>query len=131
MTAVQTGDVSRRVLVVDDFPVIRRIIAAQLDALGITDVDTAEDGREAMRLLLARPYDLVISDWNMEPVSGADLIRAARANAALDRTRFMVVTAESRTEVLLAARAAGADMHLLKPFKVGALRTKLEQAWAA
>lgn len=131
MTFGQSGAAPRRVLVVDDFAVMRRIIAAQLHSLGMTSVDIAVDGVQALQMLQEHQYDLVISDWNMEPMSGADLIRAARATPANARTRFLVITAESRNDVLLAAKQAGADMHLLKPFKAGALRAKLDQAWAA
>jgi len=116
-----------KVLVVDDYSTMRRIIRNQLTQLGYTDIDEAADGAEALRKLREVHYGLVISDWNMEPMTGYDLLRQVRADEKLKETPFIIVTAEA-ADNLVAARSAGADNTIIKPFNTATLETKISSA---
>lgn len=131
MEKSQKANSQRTALIVEDFPVMRRILRHQLVELGFQDIDTAANGLEALSLLGNRPYDIVISDWNMHPITGEDLVRAVRADQKLAETRFVMITADSRTERMVAARLAGVDAHLLKPFDARTLGEKIRMACAA
>src|ERR1700744_3605208 len=96
-------DTSLPVLVVDDYATMVRIIRNLLGQIGFADIDEANDGATALAKLRQRRYGLVISDWNMQPTSGYDLLRQVRADPDLDTTPFIVMTAEARTEHVLAA----------------------------
>src|SRR5271168_4008275 len=96
-------DSSMSVLVVDDYSTMVRIIRNLLRQLGFEDVDDACDGATALAKMKSKRYGLVISDWNMEPMTGYDLLREVRSNPALGETPFIMVTAESRTENVIAA----------------------------
>ena len=120
-----------KVLVVDDYSTMRRIIKNQLMQLGYTDIDEAADGNEALRKLREVHYGLVISDLNMEPMTGYDLLRQVRADEKLKETPFIIVTAEAAAENLSAARAAGADNYIVKPFNTTTLKTKIGTALPA
>ena len=123
MTAI---DFTTPVLIVDDYRTMLRIIANLLRQIGFSDIVEASDGGEALKRLRERPAGLIISDWNMEPMSGYDLLREVRADPALRSTPFIMVTAESKTENVLAARQAGVDNYIVKPFNAQTLRTKIE-----
>lgn len=125
---VRIRDVARMspVLVVDDHATMVRIIKTLLGQLGVEDVDDAPDGDAALRRLAERPYRLVLSDWHMQPMSGLDLLRAVRAEPSHGDVRFIMMTAESKTDNQLAARRAGVDSFIVKPFTVATLRTKIE-----
>lgn len=116
-----------RALVVDDNAVVRGVVAATLAALGF-EVETASDGAVA-KIILAksvhRPFDLVVSDWNMDIVDGLSLLSFVRADPHLASARFLMLTANSRTEQQDVARRAGADGYLVKPFTPDALRRKV------
>jgi two-component system chemotaxis response regulator CheY len=119
------------ILLVDDYRTIRRIVATLLARSGFTDIDEAADGAEALAKMRQRRYALVISDWNMQPMGGLDLLREVRADPELGATPFVMLTAEGRTENAVAAREAGASAYLMKPFDVTALRSKLDGLLAA
>ncbi|MBL8589775.1 MAG: response regulator [Methylobacteriaceae bacterium] len=123
-------DVNMPILVVDDYRTMIRIVRGLLTQLGFTDVDEAANGEEALAKLREKDYGLVISDWNMEPVNGMELLRRVRAERA-DKTRFIMVTAESKTDQVLAARRAGVDNYIVKPFNAQTLRAKIETVCAA
>ena len=119
-------DTTMPVLVVDDYKTMVRIIRSLLKQLGFDDVDEASDGREALAKMRRRRYGLVISDGNMEPMSGYQLLKEIRADADLARTPFIMVTAESKTENVIAAKKAGVNNYIVKPFNAATLKTKIE-----
>ena len=123
-------DPSLPVLVVDDYGTMVRIIRNLLRQLGFSDVDDANDGAAAFAKMHAKRYGLVISDWNMEPMSGYELLRQVRADPALGETPFIMVTAESKTDNVVAAKKAGANNYIVKPFNAQTLRTKIEAVFA-
>src|ERR1700739_3309100 len=100
-------DLSMSVLFVDDYSTIIRIIRNLLKQLGFENVDDASDGSAALAKIKTRKYRLVISDWNMEPMTGYDLLREVRASPELSKTPFIMITAESKTENVIAAKKAG------------------------
>ena len=119
-------DLSMSVLVVDDYNTMIRIIRNLLKQIGFTDVDEAKDGTEALAKLKEKQYGLVISDWNMEPMSGFELLQKVREETALSETPFIIVTAESKTENVVAAKKAGVSNYIVKPFNAATLKTKIE-----
>ena len=119
-------DPTMPVLVVDDYSTMVRIIRNLLRQLGFADVDDASDGAEAIAKMHAKRYGLVISDWNMEPMTGFDLLRQVRADPELGDTPFIMVTAESKTENVIAARKAGVNNYIVKPFNAQTLKAKIE-----
>ncbi|MFO1069620.1 MAG: response regulator [Geminicoccaceae bacterium] len=119
------------ILLVDDYRSVRRVVAAQLGRLGFSDIDEAADGAEALAKMRQRRYALVISDWNMQPMGGLDLLREVRADPELRTTPFVMLTAEGRTENAVVAREAGASAYLMKPFDAGTLQSKLDGLLAA
>ena len=119
-------DMSMPVLVVDDYKTMVRIITNLLRQLGFSDIDEANDGTEALEKLGDRKYGLVISDWNMEPMTGYDLLQKVRADDNLSQTPFIMVTAEAKTENVIAAKKAGASNYIVKPFNAATLQSKIE-----
>ena len=114
-----------KVLVVDDYSTMRRIIRNLLTQIGYNEIDEAADGNEALQKLRAVHYGLVISDWNMEPMTGYDLLKQVRADDKLKTTPFIMVTAESKTENVVAAKQAGVDNYIVKPFNAATLQQKI------
>jgi two-component system chemotaxis response regulator CheY len=123
---VMAIDLAMPVLVVDDYATMVRIIRNLLGQLGLEDVDTANDGSTALAKMQDRRYGLVISDWNMQPMTGFDLLKAVRSDPALAQTPFIMVTAESKTENVIAAKKAGVNNYIVKPFNAATLRSKIE-----
>ena len=118
-------DTSMPILVVDDYNTMVRIIRNLLRQLGFTDVDDAADGSAALAKMNGKKYGLVISDWNMEPMTGYELLKQVRANPDTARTPFIMITAESKTENVVAAKQAGANNYIIKPFNAETLKTKI------
>jgi two-component system chemotaxis response regulator CheY len=114
-----------KVLVVDDYSTMRRIIRNLLTQIGYTDIDEASDGGDALQKLRQVHYGLVISDWNMEPMTGYDLLKQVRADEKLKTTPFIMVTAESKTDNVIAAKKAGVDNYIVKPFNAATLQQKI------
>jgi len=114
-----------KVLVVDDYSTMRRIIRNLLNQIGYADVDEASDGGDALSKLRQVQYGLVISDWNMEPMTGYDLLKQVRADEKLKPTPFIMVTAESKTDNVIAAKKAGVDNYIVKPFNAATLQQKI------
>ena len=114
-----------RILIVDDYKTMLRIIRNLLAELGFKNVDEATDGSTALESLRSKKYDLVISDWNMEPMTGLDLLREVRADEQLKPLPFIMVTAESKTENVVAAKKAGVNNYIVKPFNAATLRSKV------
>ncbi len=123
-------DLSMPVLVVDDYKTMIRIIRNLLKQLGFDDVDEASDGTEALGKMKDRRYGLVISDWNMEPMTGYELLKHVRADASLTKTPFIMVTAESKTENVIAAKKAGVNNYIVKPFNAQTLKGKIEAVFS-
>ena len=119
-------DLSMPVLVVDDYNTMVRIIRNLLRQLGFETIDDASDGVSALAKIRIRKYGLVISDWNMEPMSGYDLLREVRGDPELAQTPFIMVTAESKTDNVIAAKKAGVSNYIVKPFNAQTLRNKIE-----
>jgi two-component system chemotaxis response regulator CheY len=109
-------DLSMPVLVVDDYQTMIRIIRNLLNQLGFKNIEEAKDGRQALEKLNGGKFGLVISDWNMEPMTGYELLQQVRASEKLKATPFIMVTAESKTENVIAAKKAGVNNYMLKPF---------------
>src|ERR671937_1503400 len=124
-------DLSMPILVVDDYSTMIRIIRNLLKQLGFEDVDEANDGSAALAKLRQKRYGLVISDWNMEPMTGYELLKEVRADPNLAGTPFIMVTAESKTDNVIAAKKAGVDNYIVKPFNAQTLKSKLETVFAA
>jgi two-component system chemotaxis response regulator CheY len=114
------------ILVVDDYQTMIRIIKNLLKQLGFDDVDDASDGAEALGKMRQKRYNLVISDWNMQPMTGYELLKQVRADSGLRQTPFIMVTAESKTENVVAAKKAGVNNYIVKPFNAQTLKTKIE-----
>jgi two-component system, chemotaxis family, chemotaxis protein CheY len=114
-----------RVVIVDDYTTMLRILRNLLRQLEIMNVEEANDGDTAFQLIQKAPPDLVISDWNMVPVTGLDLLRRVRADARLKHIPFIMVTAESKTENVIAAKQAGVSNYIVKPFNADTLRAKI------
>ena len=123
-------DTSIPVLVVDDYKTMIRIIRNLLKQLGFEDVDEAADGTEALGKMKERRYGLVISDWNMEPMTGYELLKQVRSDSSLSKTPFIMVTAESKTENVIAAKKAGVNNYIVKPFNAQTLKGKIEAVFA-
>jgi two-component system, chemotaxis family, chemotaxis protein CheY len=123
-------DLSMPVLVVDDYSTMIRIICNLLKQLGYQNIDNANDGATALAKLRSKRYGLVISDWNMEPMSGYDLLKEVRADPQLATTPFIMITAESKTENVIAAKRAGVSNYIVKPFNAQTLQTKIAAVFA-
>lgn len=113
------------ILIVDDYKTMLRIIRNLLKQLNFQNIDEATDGSMALGKMKEKTYGLVISDWNMQPMTGLDLLREVRADATLKGTPFIMVTAESKTENVVAAKEAGVNNYIVKPFNAETLKTKI------
>lgn len=119
-------DRSIRILIVDDYTTMLRILRNLLKQLGFENVDEARDGHEAAQLTARAKYDLIISDWNMEPMTGYELLRHVRADANNAHVPFIMITAESATENVIAAKRAGVNNYIIKPFTTEVLFAKMQ-----
>jgi two-component system chemotaxis response regulator CheY len=117
------------VLVVDDYNTMVRIIRNLLKQLGFEDVDDASDGASALAKMRAKKYGLVISDWNMEPMTGYELLKEVRADPSLGEIPFILVTAESKTDNVIAAKKAGVNNYIVKPFNAQTLQYKIQSVF--
>jgi two-component system, chemotaxis family, chemotaxis protein CheY len=124
-------DLSMPILVVDDYNTMVRIIRNLLRQLGFQDVDAAPDGSAALNKMRDRKYGLIISDWNMEPMTGYELLKQMRADPQLNTTPFIMVTAESKTENVIAAKQAGVNNYIVKPFNADTLKHKIDAVFSA
>ncbi len=119
-------DLSMPILVVDDYNTMIRILRNLLKQLGFQDIDDATDGSAALTKMRQKHYGLIISDWNMEPMTGYDLLKAVRSDPSLAPTPYIMVTAESKTENVIAAKKAGVNNYIVKPFNAQTLQNKIE-----
>ncbi|MBI1273652.1 MAG: response regulator [Alphaproteobacteria bacterium] len=118
-------DMNMNVLVVDDYNTMRRIIGNLLKQLGFKNVQDAADGSAALKLLREGTFGLVISDWNMEPMTGLQLLQEVRADTKLKALPFIMVTAESKVENVATAKEAGVNNYIVKPFNAETLKQKI------
>ena len=118
-------DTNINVLIVDDYNTMLRIIRTFLQQIGFKNISEANNGEEALEKLRTGYYGLVISDWNMSPMSGLELVEAVRADTALAHLPFILVTAEGKAEKVVAAKAAGVDNYIVKPFNAATLERKI------
>jgi two-component system chemotaxis response regulator CheY len=118
-------DMNMQILIVDDYKTMLRIIRNLLKQLGFNNVDDAIDGSDALTKMRGKDYDLVISDWNMEPMTGIQLLREVRADERMQNIPFIMITAESKTENVIAAKQAGVSNYIVKPFNAATLKAKL------
>ena len=116
-----------KVLVVDDFPTMRRIVKNLLKQLGFENIDEAENGEDALRKLKSGEYGLVVSDWNMPVMEGLELLKHIRNDPQLKDIPFLMVTAEAEKEKVIEAIKAGVDNYIVKPFTGEVLKEKLEK----
>ena len=119
-------DTSMPILIVDDYQTMIRIIKNLLKQLGFEDVDEASDGSEALSKMRQKRYSLIISDWNMQPMTGYELLKQMRSDDGLRETPFIMVTAESKTENVIAAKKAGVSNYIVKPFNAQTLKSKID-----
>lgn len=114
-----------RILIVDDFKTMLKIIENLLRQLGFRQIDEATDGVRALEMVKTNKYDLILSDWNMEPMNGLDLLKAIRAHEPTKTTPVILITAESKVENIVAAKQAGVNNYIVKPFNANTLKEKI------
>ena len=120
-------DKNMKVLVVDDFSTMRRIIKNLLRDLGFTNISEADDGSTALPMLKEGDFDFVVTDWNMPGMQGIDLLKAIRADGKLSHIPVLMVTAEAKKEQIVMAAQAGVNGYIVKPFTAATLKTKLDK----
>ena len=120
-------DKNMKILIVDDFSTMRRIIKGLLHELGFNNVEEADDGNTALPMLKANAYDFLITDWNMPGMNGIDLLRAVRADGKLGKLPILMVTAEAKREQIVAAAQAGVNGYIVKPFTANTLKEKMDK----
>ena len=125
-----TIDKSMNILIVDDYKTMLRIIRNLLKQIDFNHVEEASDGTEALEKLRTGQFGLVISDWNMQPMTGLQLLQEVRADTRLKSTPFIMITAESKAENVVAAKQAGVSNYIVKPFNAETLKEKIEKVLA-
>ncbi len=123
------ADKNLKILVVDDFSTMRRIVRNLLKELGYTNVDEAEDGVAALQKLKGSNFQFVVTDWNMPNMTGIELLRAIRADATLKHLPVLMITAEAKKENIIEAAQSGASGYIVKPFTAGTLEEKLNKVF--
>lgn len=116
-----------KILVVDDFAMVRKIIRNHLKKIGYENVEEAEDGVAALNVLKTQIIDFIISDWNMPNMTGIELLQAVRADSALGKIPFLMITAEVSKGNVIKAVQAGVDGYIAKPFEAATLNEKITQ----
>jgi two-component system chemotaxis response regulator CheY len=119
---------TKSVLLIDDEIMMITVMTRILERLGYKDVDYAADGLTAIEKMRARPYGLVICDWHMEPISGYDVLRQVRGDADLRDIPFIIATTQTVMQNAVAAKTAGVNAYLIKPFTPGSLQRAIESA---
>jgi len=120
-------DKNIKVLVVDDFSTMRRIVKNLLRDLGFTNISEADDGSTALPMLQGGDFEFVVTDWNMPGMQGIDLLKAIRADSSLSHIPVLMVTAEAKKEQIVMAAQAGVNGYIVKPFTAATLKTKLDK----
>ncbi|MBV1707833.1 MAG: response regulator [Hyphomicrobiales bacterium] len=125
------ADKSMPILIVDDYQTMVRIMRNLLKQIGYENVDEASNGAEALEKINTKAYSLIISDWNMEPVTGLELLTKLRTGGNNADTPFIMVTAESKTDNIIAARKAGVSSYIVKPFNAQTLKARIDAVCAS
>ncbi|WP_250657676.1 chemotaxis response regulator CheY [Alkalimarinus coralli] len=120
-------DKNMKILVVDDFSTMRRIIKNLLRDLGFTNADEADDGNTALPMLQTGKYDFLVTDWNMPGMTGIELLKAVRADDNLKGLPVLMVTAEAKRDQIVAAAQAGVNGYVVKPFTAAVLKEKIDK----
>ncbi|WP_144209919.1 chemotaxis response regulator CheY [Shewanella donghaensis] len=120
-------DKNMKILIVDDFSTMRRIIKNLLRDLGFNNTQEADDGSTALPMLQKSDFDFVVTDWNMPGMQGIDLLKAIRADDSLKHLPVLMVTAEAKREQIIAAAQAGVNGYVVKPFTAATLKEKLDK----
>ena len=120
-----------KILVVDDFSTMRRLVKNLLHELGYTDVTEADDGNSALPLLKKGAFEFLITDWNMPGMAGLDLLKAVRADAKLAKLPVLMLTAEAKREQIIEAAQAGVSGYVIKPFTAATLKEKIDKILAS
>lgn len=120
-------DKNMKILVVDDFSTMRRIIKNLLRDLGFTNISEADDGQTALPMLQNGDFDFLVTDWNMPGMTGIDLLKAVRADAKLQTMPVLMVTAEAKKDQIVEAAQAGVNGYVVKPFTAETLKEKIEK----
>ncbi len=123
----ETLDKNMKILIVDDFSTMRRIIKNLLRDLGFNNTQEADDGSTALPMLQKSEFDFVVTDWNMPGMQGIDLLKAIRADDSLKHLPVLMVTAEAKREQIIAAAQAGVNGYVVKPFTAATLKEKLDK----
>ena len=118
-------DTNINVLIVDDYKTMLRIVRTLLTQLGFSNIDEVTDGSTALEKLKEKKYELIISDWNMQPTTGLELLKTVRSNEAMKNIPFLMITAESKVENVIKAKEAGVSNYIVKPFNAETLKAKL------
>ncbi|ACO78967.1 Response regulator CheY [Azotobacter vinelandii CA] len=124
---ITMADKNMSILVVDDFPTMRRIVRSLLKELGFNNVDEAEDGQDALNKLRGGSFEFVVSDWNMPNLDGLEMLKQIRSDDGLKHLPVLMVTAEAKKENIIAAAQAGANGYVVKPFTAATLEEKLNK----
>ena len=124
-------DKGMSILVVDDFPTMRRIVRSLLKELGFTNVEEAEDGQEALGKLKSGDFEFVVSDWNMPNLDGLEMLKQIRADEAMKALPVLMVPAEAKKENIVAAAQAGANGYIVKPFTLKSIEEKFRETMTA
>jgi len=120
-------DKNMKILVVDDFSTMRRIVRNLLADLGYTNITEADDGKTAWPMLQAQAFDFVVTDWNMPGMTGIDLLRAIRGDERMTKLPVLMVTAEAQRDQIIAAAQAGVNGYIIKPFNANTLKEKIDK----
>jgi two-component system, chemotaxis family, chemotaxis protein CheY len=128
---MKTGDRDIPILIVDDYKTMLRVVRKLLAEIGFENVEAAGDGPSALALLRRKPFRLVISDWNMAPMTGLELLKEVRADRELQDLPFVMMTADNSAEHEILAKQEGAATYIVKPFNAGTLRQAIESTLGA
>ncbi len=120
-------DKNMKILIVDDFSTMRRIIKNLLRDLGFTNTSEADDGQTALPMLQSGGFDFLVTDWNMPGMTGIDLLKAVRADPKLNSLPVLMVTAEAKRDQIIEAAQAGVNGYVVKPFTAAVLKEKIEK----
>ena len=124
-------DLNMKILIVDDFATMRKILKNILKQIGFKNISEADDGKSALKILKKENFDLILSDWNMPEISGLELLNRVKSDNELKNIPFVMVTAEAQKDNILEAVKAGVNSYILKPFTPETVREKLNKIFGS
>lgn len=124
-------DLNMKVLIVDDFATMRRILKNIMKQIGFSDITEADNGKNALKILKSQEIDLILCDWNMPEMAGIEVLNTVRADDELKNTPFIMVTAEAQKENILEAVKAGVSSYVVKPFTAETVEQKLQKVFSS